>query len=97
MRNADFGLKESSLIPNSEIQNATSAVNIAEITISDTGCGISDTNLDKIFKSGFTTKASSGLGLAEVNRIINMCGGKIAVHSQLEVGTSFVIQLPCYR
>jgi len=71
--------------------------NMAEITISDTGCGISDNHLDKIFKSGFTTKASSGLGLAEVKRIINTCGGKIAVHSQVGVGTSFVIQLPCYR
>jgi signal transduction histidine kinase len=75
---------------------ARQTVNIAEITISDTGCGISDNHLDKIFKSGFTTKASSGLGLAEVKRIINACGGIIEVHSQLGVGTSFVIQLPCY-
>ena len=74
------------------------AVNIAEITISDTGCGISDEHLNKIFKSGFTTKEeSSGLGLAEVKRIVNACGGKIEVHSQLEVGTTFVIQLPCYH
>jgi signal transduction histidine kinase len=74
-----------------------SATEIIEITISDTGCGISNKYLYKIFKSGFTTKASSGLGLAAVKRIINMCEGKIEVHSQLGVGTDFVIQLPCYR
>jgi signal transduction histidine kinase len=80
----------------SQETNGETSVDIAEITISDTGCGISDKDLDKIFKSGFTTKASSGLGLAEVRRIINTCGGKIEVHSQLGVGTNLVIQLPCH-
>jgi len=83
---------------NSEDVLTTSAMNIVEITISDTGCGISDKDLNNIFRTGFTTKASgSGLGLAEVKRIINMCGGKIEVHSQLGVGTTFVIQVPCHR
>jgi signal transduction histidine kinase len=80
------------------IRTPNSAVDIAEITISDTGCGISDEHLGKIFKSGFTTKeASSGFGLAEVKRIVNACDGKIEVNSQLEVGTTFIIQLPCYH
>ncbi|MBC8232103.1 GAF domain-containing protein [bacterium] len=83
---------------NSEDAPTTSAMNIVEITISDTGCGISDRDLNNIFRTGFTTKATgSGLGLAEVKRIINMCGGKIEVHSQLGVGTTFVIQVPCHR
>lgn len=80
----------------SDFLNASTG-EIVEITISDTGCGIHDKNLYRIFKPGFTTKASSGLGLVEVKRIINTCGGKIEVHSQLGVGTNFVIQLPCHR
>ena len=93
---ASDGLPVGSSVATSD-SRTTGALEIIEITISDTGCGISDENLDKIFKPGFTTKASSGLGLAEAKRIINTCGGKIEVHSQLGVETNFVIQLPCHR
>jgi signal transduction histidine kinase len=65
------------------------------ITISDTGVGISQENLDKIFSPFFTTKETgTGLGLAEVQKVIQAHQGSIEVKSELNKGTSFIIKLP---
>lgn len=68
-----------------------------EITISikDTGSGISQENLSKIFNLYFTTKSNgTGLGLAHANQIVSEHGGKIRVDSQENKGTTFTIILP---
>jgi two-component system sensor histidine kinase PilS (NtrC family) len=66
-----------------------------EIIISDTGVGIAESDLDKIFNPFFTTKEQgTGLGLSIVHRIIEGHGGKITVQSQLNKGTIFRITLP---
>lgn len=66
-----------------------------EIIISDTGMGIAESDLDKIFNPFFTTKEQgTGLGLSIVHRIIEGHGGKITVQSQLNKGTIFRITLP---
>ncbi len=70
---------------------------IANISISDTGCGIASENLEKIFQPFFTTKPSgegTGLGLHNVRAIIKKYNGKLSVESQLGKGTSFLIQFP---
>jgi len=67
------------------------------IGIEDTGCGIPEENLEKIFQPFFTTKqegASSGLGLSIVKNIVDKHGGKILVSSCLNKGTKFEIRLP---
>ncbi len=66
-----------------------------EIIISDTGIGIAESDLDKIFNPFFTTKEQgTGLGLSIVHRIIEAHGGKITVQSQLNKGTIFRLTLP---
>jgi signal transduction histidine kinase len=66
-----------------------------EITICDSGTGISDENMDKIFDPFFTTKENgTGLGLAITLGIIEQHGGTIDVKSKLGQGTSFTIRLP---
>jgi len=66
-----------------------------EITVSDTGTGISDENMGKIFDAFFTTKGDgTGLGLAITRDIIKEHGGTIDVESELGQGTSFTIRLP---
>lgn len=70
-----------------------------QITISDTGVGISKDNLSKIFDPFFTTKKSgegTGLGLSIVYRIIKEHGGYITVYSELGLGTNFNIYLPVH-
>jgi signal transduction histidine kinase len=65
------------------------------ITISDNGIGIPKENLVKIFSPFFTTKAEgTGLGLAEVQKVIQAHGGTIELTSEVDKGTSFTITIP---
>ena len=65
------------------------------IDIQDTGTGIPEQNLLKIFDPYFTTKQKgSGLGLATSYSIIRNHGGVIEVKSELNKGTTFTIYLP---
>ncbi|MCD6185777.1 MAG: response regulator [Deltaproteobacteria bacterium] len=69
----------------------------ANVTVTDTGAGISSDNIDKIFDPFFTTKevgVGSGLGLASVYGIIKNHGGFIDVKSTLGKGASFLFYLP---
>ena len=68
-----------------------------EISISDTGCGISKENLGKIFDPFFTTKEvgqGTGLGLSVSYGIVAHHGGNIRVQSEVGKGSSFTIWLP---
>ncbi|MGB2697237.1 MAG: ATP-binding protein, partial [Candidatus Zixiibacteriota bacterium] len=65
------------------------------IEIMDTGVGISEENLDRIFDRYFTTKSEgTGLGLAIVDRIIKAHNGFVEVKSEKDKGTAFRINLP---
>ncbi len=68
-----------------------------KITFQDTGCGIPEENLSKIFTPFFTTKPigkGTGLGLAIVYGIIKMHRGQIYVDSEVGTGSTFTITLP---
>ncbi len=63
--------------------------------ISDTGGGISQDNLAKIFEPYFSTKETgTGLGLAIVHKIVELHEGTIAVDVNEGVGTKFTVKLP---
>lgn len=63
--------------------------------ISDTGSGISEENLEKIFEPYFSTKETgTGLGLAIVQKIVDVQNGTIEVESKVDDGTRFVLRLP---
>jgi PAS domain S-box-containing protein len=66
-----------------------------KISVQDTGCGIAEKHLEKIFDPYFSTrKEGSGLGLAITHSIISKHDGHIAVQSQIGEGTTFTIYLP---
>jgi len=68
------------------------------ITVEDTGTGIPDEVLNKIFEPYFTTKIDgTGLGLTMVYKVVKGHGGDITVQSRPSLGTRFTIQLPIYR
>jgi signal transduction histidine kinase len=66
-----------------------------ELTIEDTGVGISADKLDRIFDLYYTTKPEgSGIGLSIVYRIVQLHGGEIEVQSIEGRGTTFRLLLP---
>jgi len=82
---------------NLKIKSATSAENVI-ITVKDTGEGIPEKYIDKIFTPFFSTKEEGlGLGLPIVQRIIESHGGKIECTSTVGEGTIFEICLPMER
>lgn len=74
----------------------TETPSLVVIDITDTGKGISKSNISKVFNMGFTTKKRGwGLGLSLSRRIIcEYHKGKIYVkHSQVDKGTTFTIEI----
>jgi signal transduction histidine kinase len=68
------------------------------IEISDTGCSISQENLDAVFDPFFSTKPDRvGISLTTARRIIKEQGGTIQASSQRGKGTSFSVLLPMDR
>lgn len=70
-----------------------------QISIKDTGIGISKVNLKKLFKdnvqqaSGTSGESSTGIGLLIVNEFIDKIGAGIQVESKIDEGTKFIIEL----
>jgi two-component system sensor histidine kinase PilS (NtrC family) len=68
---------------------------LMEITVEDTGVGITAAELTQVFEPFFTTKPQgTGLGLAIAARIVEQHGGRIAVETVPWQGTTFTIVLP---
>ncbi len=66
-----------------------------EISISDTGSGIMQENIDKVFEPLFTTKAKGiGLGMAITKTLVDAHGGSIRIKSKIGKGTTFTVVLP---
>lgn len=68
---------------------------IVGITVTDSGCGMTDETVKSIFDPFFTRKAKgTGLGLSIVQRIVSSCNGLIDVVTAPGEGTSFILKFP---
>jgi two-component system NtrC family sensor kinase len=68
-----------------------------QISITDTGCGISPENLDRLFEPFFTTREvgkGTGLGLSISRGIVENHGGTIWASSRIGEGSTFFIRIP---
>lgn len=71
-----------------------------ELSVADTGAGIEETMIERIFEPYFTTKektSGTGMGLAMVHGIISRQGGFIKVESEVDKGSIFRVYLPLAR
>ena len=71
--------------------------NVLQIHISDTGTGIKEDDLHKIFSTDFTTKApgkGTGLGLPITKQMVEAYKGELKVESVFGQGTKFLIEIP---
>ena len=71
------------------------------LEVADTGIGIAEEDQERIFEPFVQLDSSlarqytgTGLGLALVKRIATLHGGQIAVHSQPDQGSRFLVTLP---
>ncbi|MCP4589675.1 MAG: PAS domain S-box protein [bacterium] len=73
------------------------------VRVTDTGCGVSEELLDRVFEPFYSTKpvgrhesrlTRAGLGLAVAHGILQVMGGRISVRSRVGEGSTFTISLP---
>lgn len=75
--------------------------NVYELTVSDTGTGMSETTRKNLFNEqrsslqGTRNEKGSGLGLMLIRDFVSQAGGTISVKTKLNAGTSVRIELPC--
>ena len=80
------------------LRTRTIGGNIVRLEVRDTGVGIPPEHLQDIFNPFYTTKApgqGTGLGLSVVHSVLRRYHGEIHVASEVGVGTTFTIDLPC--
>ena len=75
-----------------------------EVVVADTGIGIPEDDLDRIFERFYRVDAarsrvlgSTGLGLSIVKHLVSAQGGEIHVESRLNIGSKFAFTLPTPR
>ncbi len=88
-----FDSAENDLVGNSEEKR------LIEITVKDTGIGISESNLEKIFTRFFqvgdgAAQSGTGIGLALAKELVKLHNGKLFVVSKPGKGSKFTVQLP---
>jgi signal transduction histidine kinase len=69
------------------------------IEVADTGIGMNECNVHRIFEAFYTTKPvgrGTGLGLAMVDQIVREAGGAVDVFTALGQGTRFEVLIPMY-
>jgi two-component system NtrC family sensor kinase len=85
------------LAASANVKSGSTTVPMVEILVTDTGCGIPQANLQRIFDPFFTSKEvgkGTGLGLSVSYGIVKAHGGKISVESVVGAGTTFHVYLP---
>ncbi len=90
-----FSRKGDSITVSNHISNGSCVISIA-----DTGVGIPEHSLEKLFKSntyttmGTNNEKGTGLGLSICKELVELNGGKIWVESKVNIGSTFYVQLP---
>ena len=80
------------------IKSHVQGSDMVAISFTDTGVGIPEENLDKIFEPLFTSKAKGiGLGMAISQTFVEKHGGTIDVQGEVGKGCTFTVKLPVHK
>ena len=77
--------------------STTADQDTVKVVIQDTGCGVPDELIERVFETGFTTKkvgVGTGLGLSICRQIMSEHNGTFELQSQQGVGTTVTVSLP---
>jgi PAS domain S-box-containing protein len=86
------------VVQTSEVSEKPPRSGWVAVSFADTGVGILEENLGKLFEPLFTTKAKGiGLGLAVTRTLVEGHGGTIEVQSEVGKGSTFTVRLPIGR
>ncbi len=95
--NAAEALKDSP-IRRLRIATASPSADIVELSVSDTGCGVSAADKEKLFLPYFSTKGrGTGLGLAIVSHIVTEHQARVRLEDNRPVGTRFIVEFNAYQ
>lgn len=94
--NSSFVDKELKILKIIKSLNFDESKNFCVISIKDSGCGIDEIQIEKIFKPFYTTKSfGTGVGLSMVYKIIEVLEGKIEVIGKSDLGgAEFIVYIP---
>lgn len=95
----NFTLSKEEFRSDDSVQSLRSS-SYLKLIVSDTGCGMDNVIMGKIFDPYFSTKGpaeGTGMGLAVVHGIITDHGGDIKVQSEVGKGTSFYVSFPLLK
>lgn len=92
--NAMDSMNEKESLPKELMIGIHSQPHALLISVDDTGMGIEDENLNRIFENGFSTKGDNrGTGMYVTQELVRKYGGNISVESEAMVGTSITVTL----
>ena len=70
----------------------------SQLTIADTGCGMTAEQIEKVFEPFYTTKSQGlGLGMPYAKKVIEQHRGAIHIESKRDAGTQIIIELPAEK
>lgn len=80
------------------IVSASAQGDRVRISVIDTGCGIPEESMNKLFEPLFTTRPQGiGMGLAVTKNLVEANGGSIEIKSEVGKGSTFSIVLPIWK
>jgi signal transduction histidine kinase len=90
-----LGTRPGSVVIATSLMSGSGGRSVIQITVTDTGVGMSEEQRTRVFEDFYTTKEDgTGLGLSIVRRLVMDLEGSVRVESEPGKGSRFIVDLP---